>query len=460
HFLAAAHSRRRHVAAVRAADDDRDGPDPARENGLRHQPVQSDAVRRRTHRHPPPRHAAGAPQPADVLGARRQRHSLQSGRAVDDLPAAGRVHGRRRRHGDGHAARLRRGLRLRLAAGDDGRVRRHLSADGCHLHRPRAARAVDAAAQAGRRSRRSALNGGRSVSAMPRAQGRREVAGVSLSHPDRVLFPAAGVTKLGLAKYYEAIADWILPHLVDRPLTLVRCPNGVPAGGARKGVDCIYMKHAKVWGPAPIRRERIREKTKVGEYLIVDTLRALIGLVQIDVLEVHTWNSRCAHVEQPERIVVDLDPGADVGWPAVVEASKLVRQLLGVLDLASFVKTTGGRGAHVVVPIAPRASWDECLAFARAFAQALVRKRPELFTERFAKVGRDDKILVDYLRNNRTNTSIAAFSTRAKPDAPVSVPLAWSELSAARTPDRFTIHTVPKRLGKLTADPWKDYWKS
>jgi bifunctional non-homologous end joining protein LigD len=295
---------------------------------------------------------------------------------------------------------------------------------------------------------------------MARAEPRRDVAGVSISHPERVLFPAARTTKLGLARYYEAIADWILPHLADRPLTLVRCPTGVPASGARKGVDCIFMKHAKVWGPAPIRRERIREKTKTGEYLIVDTLPALVGLVQIDVLEVHTWNSRFARVEQPDRIVVDLDPGNDVEWRAVVDAAKLVRQLLLALELTSFVKTTGGRGLHVVVPIAPRADWAECLAFARAFARAVVRKRPDLFTERFAKIGREDKILIDYLRNNRTNTSIAAFSTRAKPDAPVSVPIAWSELSAARTPDRFTIATVPARLAKLKVDPWKDYWKS
>jgi len=293
---------------------------------------------------------------------------------------------------------------------------------------------------------------------MAHAGARAEVAGVSLSHPERVLFPAARTTKLGLARYYESIADWVLPHLVDRPLTLVRCPAGVPAAGAAKGVDCIFMKHANAWGPAPIRRERIREKTKTGEYLIVDTLPALVGLVQMDVLEVHTWNSRFARVEAPDRIVVDLDPGERVRWPAVVAAAKLVRQLLSALDLDAFVKTTGGRGLHVVVPIAPRADWSECLAFARAFAQAVVRKRPEIFTERFAKVGREDKILVDYLRNNRTNTSVAAFSTRAKPDAPVSTPLAWTELSPQRTPDRFTIATVPGRLAKLKADPWKAYW--
>jgi bifunctional non-homologous end joining protein LigD len=287
-----------------------------------------------------------------------------------------------------------------------------------------------------------------------RLESRPLVAGVGISHPDRVVFPATGATKLDLARYYETIADWMLPHLVDRPLTLVRCPGGAGSGAE----DCFYMKHSKVWAPAPLRRVRIREKTKVGEYLIVDSLPALVGLVQMGVLEVHTWNCRFARIEQPDRIVVDLDPGEGIGWPAVVEAARLVRELLEVLGLASFVKTTGGRGLHVVVPLTPRADWSDCLEFARAIADTLVRQRPEQFTTRFAKAGREDKLLIDYLRNNRTNTSIAAYSTRAKPDGPVSVPIAWNELTASRTPARFTIRTVPGRLERLRTDPWKAYW--
>jgi bifunctional non-homologous end joining protein LigD len=286
------------------------------------------------------------------------------------------------------------------------------------------------------------------------------VAGIGISHADRVLFPAARITKLDLARYYAAIAEWMLPDLIDRPLTLVHCPKGVPPGGARKGVDCVFMKHAKVWGPAPIRRVRIQEKTKTGEYLIADTTAALVGLAQMDVLEIHTWNSRFTRLETPDRIVIDLDPGSDVTWSAVVSAARLVRRLLGVLDLNCFVKTTGGRGLHVVVPVRPKADWTECLAFARAFAQSLVRQRPETFTDRFAKAGRADRILVDYLRNNRTNTSIAAYSTRARPDAPVSTPLAWDELSPSRTPERFTLATVARRLAGLRADPWRAYWKT
>jgi len=274
------------------------------------------------------------------------------------------------------------------------------------------------------------------------------------------LFPAARVTKLDLARYYDSIADWIMPHVADRPLTLVRCPAGVGAGGAKRSGDCFFMKHSKVWAPPALRRVRIREKTKIGEYLVADSIAAVVGLAQMDILEIHTWNSRFQRVEQPDRIVIDLDPGDHVGWKAVVDAARLVRALLHELDLDSFVKTTGGRGLHVVAPLAPQADWATCLAFARALATALVRARPSLFTDQFARAGRADRILIDYLRNNRTNTSIAAYSTRARPDAPVSTPVAWTELSVDRTPERFTIATVPPRLRRLRADPWASYWKS
>jgi bifunctional non-homologous end joining protein LigD len=296
---------------------------------------------------------------------------------------------------------------------------------------------------------------------------RPTVAGVGLSHPDRVLFPAARATKLDLARYYEAVADWILPHVVDRPLTLVRCPTGLrPAAdaGSRAGrpasPECFFMKHSKVWAPPALRRVRIREKTKIGEYLIADSLAGLVGLVQMDVLEVHTWNSRFTDLERPDRLVLDLDPGEGVAWQGVVRAARLVRRLLQALDLDCFVKTTGGRGVHIVAPLTPRANWSECLAFARAFAETLVRQHSMTFTARFAKRGRQDRILVDYLRNNRTNTSVAPFSTRAKPDAPVSVPLAWNELSSSRPPRRSTIHTVPARLARLRRDPWQNYWST
>jgi len=268
------------------------------------------------------------------------------------------------------------------------------------------------------------------------------------------------LTKLDLARYYEAVARWMLPHVIGRPLTLVHCPKGVPPAGARKGIECVYMRHAKVWGPSALRRVRIREKTKVGEYLVVENVAGLVALAQMDVLEIHTWNSRIDHLEQPDRIVLDLDPGRDVPWSAVIDAAKQARDLLALLGLVSAAKTTGGRGIHIVVPLRPQASWSACLDFARTCAGMLTRRQPERFTNRFAKGVRDDKILIDYLRNNRTNTSIAAFSTRARPHAPVSTPLAWQELRASQPPERFTLRAVVNRLAHRRGDAWRAYWSA
>jgi bifunctional non-homologous end joining protein LigD len=277
-----------------------------------------------------------------------------------------------------------------------------------------------------------------------------EVAGIRISHPDRVMYPDLRLTKLDLARYYESIGDRVLPHLRGRPLTLVRCPTGLTA-------PCFFMKHSKVWAPPALRRVEIQEKTKVGEYLIADSVAALVSLVQMDVLEVHTWNSRIERVEQPDRIVLDIDPGPEVSWRAVCDAAGVVRRALEALDLESFVKTTGGRGLHVVVPLAPRADWSECLAFARGLAAQIAASDPEAYTTAFRKAGREHLLLIDYLRNNRTNTSIAAYSMRAKPHAPVSVPIAWTDLRPQLDPARLTVKTVPARLAR-GADPWAKYW--
>jgi bifunctional non-homologous end joining protein LigD len=267
------------------------------------------------------------------------------------------------------------------------------------------------------------------------------------------VYPEPGLTKLDVARYYDSIGRWMAPHVRGRPLTLVRCPDGV------KG-DCFFMKHSKVWAPAPLRRVHIQEKTKVGEYLIADDVAGIVGLVQMGVLEIHTWNSDIARVEEPNRLVFDLDPGDTVTWRRVVEAARTLRESLRALGLESFVKTTGGAGVHVVVPLVPHALWSVCLAFSRAFAETVARGEPARYTTTFAKAGRANKILIDYLRNNRTNTSVAAYSTRANPGATVSMPLGWKELSPSLDASAFTMITVPKRLAKLRADPWADYWST
>jgi bifunctional non-homologous end joining protein LigD len=280
-----------------------------------------------------------------------------------------------------------------------------------------------------------------------------EVAGVTITHPEKVMFPGLGITKLDLAKYYESVAERMLPHIEGRPLTLVFCPKGVDDG-------CQYLRHSRLWGPKTIRRVKIQEKTKVGEYMVVESIEGLISLIQMNVLEAHTWNSTVDDVEHPDRIIFDLDPGARVTWPQVIKAATLVRSLLEEAGLKAWVKTTGGRGLHLVVPIAPERDWSECLDFARRISGVIVEHDPDLYTMDFRKAGRETKILIDYLRNNRTNTSVCAFSVRAREGAPISMPIAWKDLTPANKPDRFSIHTARAFLARRRTDPWRDYWRT
>ncbi len=297
--------------------------------------------------------------------------------------------------------------------------------------------------------RGSAPEAKRIVNQQSRSGGRHrvEVAGVSLSHPDRVFWPDDGVTKLELARYYEAIAEAMLPHVRGRPLTLVRCPESI--------AECAYMRHARAWNHWPaLRIVQVPEQKKVGEYFVADNAAALVSLVQMDILEIHTWNSTLQDLERPDRVVIDLDPGDGVEWAQLVEAATLLRTRLSALGLHAFVKTTGGHGLHVVAPLRPCADWAACLDFARALCASCARARPSLLTTRMGKRERAGRIYLDYLRNNRTNTSVAAFSTRAKPGAPVSTPIAGRELSR---PPRPTVRTLARRLSRLGRDPWDGY---
>jgi bifunctional non-homologous end joining protein LigD len=275
------------------------------------------------------------------------------------------------------------------------------------------------------------------------------VVGVQISHPDRLIYPDQGISKIQLARYYESVAPWIVPHVAGRPLTLLHCPAGLAA-------PCHFLKHAKAWGPSALRRVRIQEKTKVGEYLVADSIEAVVSLAQMGIVEIHTWNSTAGDIERPNRLVWDLDPGPDVSWKQVVKAAELVREVLTTLKLRSWVKTTGGRGLHVVVPLKPRRTVAECLEFSRAVSEAIASTDPDTYTTAFAKSGREHKVLIDYLRNNRTNTSVSAFSPRARPGATVSMPVAWHELR--ELPGRWTMLTVPTRLARIGTDPWADYW--
>jgi bifunctional non-homologous end joining protein LigD len=241
----------------------------------------------------------------------------------------------------------------------------------------------------------------------------------------------------------------MLPQLVDRPLSLVRCPDGQ---SARK---CFFQKHTSVGTPKSLGRVMIEESKGSGEYVSVEDLAGLLALVQMSVLEIHPWGAKRDNVERPDRLTIDFDPGPDVPWSRVVAAALAMRDLLGEYDLESFLKTTGGKGLHVVVPISPRRyTWDDAKRFCKHVAGQLVDQSPKLYTINMAKAARHGKIFVDYLRNDRGATAVAAYSTRARPGATVSTPLAWDELSAAIRSDHFNVNNLPARLKSLKRDPW------
>ena len=278
------------------------------------------------------------------------------------------------------------------------------------------------------------------------------VAGVRLSHADKILFSEAKISKLTLAEFYARISQWILPHLVNRPLTLVRCPEG----GQGK---CFYQKHANATVPTDIGRIEIQEKEGTVIYMNANTLPAVIGLVQMGVLEFHTWGSYSDKPECPNRITFDLDPDPQLAWEHMIFAAKLLRARLDALGLKSFLKTTGSKGLHVVIPLLRKHSWDEVKLFAKAVAEEFARADPQRFTAKMTKSLRAGKIYIDYLRNSREATAIAAYSTRAKPHAPVSTPLFWEELDDIPRSDFYTVKTLITRLESLKKDPWADYAK-
>jgi bifunctional non-homologous end joining protein LigD len=274
------------------------------------------------------------------------------------------------------------------------------------------------------------------------------VAGIRITHPNRVLFREQNLTKLDLATYFEHVADWILPHVANRPLTLVRCPTG-PAG------QCFYQKHLSNSLPDVVRGVTIQEEDSREQYVVIDDLSGLISLIQMGVLEFHPWPARADDVERPDRLVFDLDPGEGVQWNRVVEAAGHVRDLLQTLGLTSFLRTSGGRGLHVVVPLVRRTTWDELKQFAKNVADRLIDAMPTRYIATMSKVKRRGKVFIDYLRNQRGATAIASYSTRARVGAPVAMPLAWEELGGRIKANSFRVDNVPERLER--SDPWKDF---
>lgn len=271
--------------------------------------------------------------------------------------------------------------------------------------------------------------------------------GFRLTHPDRVVYPEQGLTKRGIAEYYARVADWLLPHVAGRPLAFVRCPVGLEG-------QCFFQKHPPEGLPAAVERIQIREKTETDTYLVIHDLDGLLSLVQFGALEIHAWGARADDVERPDRLVFDLDPDADVAWKVVVDTALVLREALSQLGLESFVKTTGGKGLHVVVPINRRQTWKEVKPFCRDVAQWITSMAPERFTTNMSKAVRRGRIFIDYLRNERGATAVCPYSTRARPAASVAVPLTWEELRKTTGPQTFDVGNVPQRLTRLRRDPW------
>ncbi len=283
--------------------------------------------------------------------------------------------------------------------------------------------------------------------------GAMEFAGVKLTHPERVLWEGQGLTKLGLAEYYAEVADRILPYIAGRPLALVRCPNGSEG-------ECFFQKHAFAGLTDAVEIAHLPGKDGEAEAIVIHDLKGLINLVQANVLEIHPWGARIEDVEHPDMLIFDLDPGAGVEWTGVIGAALEIRERLREFGIESYVKTTGGKGLHVVSPLEPAVDWDGLKNFAHGIALAMEADSPSKYIATMAKKARGGKIFVDYLRNARGATAVAAYSTRARPGAPVSTPVRWDELGPELTAARFSVANISRRLPALKSDPWEGFFSS
>jgi bifunctional non-homologous end joining protein LigD len=269
-----------------------------------------------------------------------------------------------------------------------------------------------------------------------------------LTHPGKVMYPEQGITKRELLDYYALVAERMLPHVVNRPLTLVRCPDG-------RGKPCFFQKHPGGGTPEGIRSVNIREKDGKAPYSVIDDEQGLFGLVQMGSLEIHTWGSRADDFEHPDLLVFDLDPDPALDFGAVVEAALLLRRTFEGAKLESFVKTAGGKGLHVCVPIAPELDWTIAKDFCARVASELAARNPGRYVATAVKAKRAGKVFIDYLRNARGATFVAPYSTRAREGAPVAVPLEWDELGPKFRPDQWSVRTIARRLAGLSRDPFE-----
>ncbi|HSU39149.1 MAG TPA: DNA ligase D [Polyangiaceae bacterium] len=281
-----------------------------------------------------------------------------------------------------------------------------------------------------------------------RAPRRAKTNDYPLSNPDKILYPEQGITKRELLDYYALVAERMLPHVKDRPLTLVRCPNGYDK-------PCFFQKHPGEGVPAKVRSVPIEEKGGATQYSVIDDVEGLFGLVQLGALEIHTWGSHADDAEHPDIVVFDLDPDPDVDFGEVCRAAQELRRVFEAAKLETFVKTAGGKGLHVCLPIAPELTWREAKDFTQRIAEEFVRRSPDKFVATVSKSKRRGKIFIDYLRNGRGATFVAPYSTRARKNAPIATPLEWDELGPKLKPDGFTLRNIAQRLAKQRHDPFE-----
>ena len=276
-----------------------------------------------------------------------------------------------------------------------------------------------------------------------------DLAGIWITNPGRPMFGEDGPTKLDIALYYARVGDWILPEIAERPLTLIRCPTG-------KAEDCFYQRHARPGMPNDVKRIPLSDegKTERADFLYVSDARGLLSLAQFGVVEFHPWGCKADKPERPDRMVLDLDPDEGLEWREVIGAAAELREALADLGIGCFVRTTGGKGLHLVVPVERRISWKAMKIFSQALVVHLAKQFPGRYTVNPAKSARRGRIYLDYLRNTRGATAVGSYSLRARPGVPAAVPLAWNELAGLEDPAELNWRTVPERLDPLAADPW------